>query len=304
MSYYKEARYQMMIKSRKMVDAFNKADSVNASVDMDIAPPSAPSNPPEEDATYVISAEERVDRAFSQSLMMPEFLHDLPHDFEESWCCVPFPQGSRCLLVAKGGQTVARDVEGTKMDTFQSLLPGGSGFQTSDKSVHTLLDCIQIDALDRSNPDLAPQIVYVVLDMLSWNGKFYYNSDTETRFWMKQWIDDTEGLAMVERRNCATRNDRLILTLPHYDVLPKTLLHVTSNLIQLGINMPAIQPNEAMMEPSGDDFSAWLGPSSLSARVDGLMFYFNEMDYVGAQTPTMCLLPINDARKLALERSP
>lgn len=303
---YKQAHHQMLIKSRKIMNAFEQADTAAQAVDMEVAPTPTTSNDREKSPPRVITAAERVDRAFSHNLMMPEFLHDVPSDFEEGWLCTPFPEGTRCILVAKGGKTEARDVEGFKLDEFQSLLPGGSGFHNSDKPIHTVLDCIQVEAKEIGSPDSAHRSVYFVLDVLSWNGKFYYNSDAETRFWMKEnWINDLEGLRTIEKKRLSLRNDRLILSLPVFDVLPPTLSLVVSSQIKLDIEMPEIQPQGMQTEQSPSDSSAaaHLGPSHIEASPYGIMFYFKEMDYIGEQTPVMCVLPIDDAKRLADERS-
>jgi hypothetical protein len=39
---------------------------------------------------------------------------------------MPRPEGQRCLLIASGGQTVARMRSGVQMARFPSALPGGS----------------------------------------------------------------------------------------------------------------------------------------------------------------------------------
>lgn len=300
---YKQAHYQMLIKSRKMMNAFNQADSASQSTEMEVVPTVAPSNNRDTSPPRIITAAERVDRAFSHNLMMPEFLHDVPSDFEDGWLCTPFPEGARCMLVAKGGKTEARDVEGIKLDDFQSLLPGGSGFHNSEKPIHTVLDCIQVDAKELGRPDSPNYYVYFVLDVLSWNGKFYYNSDAETRFWMKEnWISDIEGLRTIEKKKLAQRNDRLILSLPVFDVLPPTLSLMTTSQIKLDIDMPSIQPLDMLSEPISTA-DAYLASSHIEASPCGVMFYFKEMDYIGEQTPVMCVLPIDDAKRLAEERS-
>ena len=311
MARYKEAQYQMMIKSRKMMDAFRKADSATSSVSNEVQPASSSSMDIQEYEKTAPTAEEVVNRAFSHSLMMPEFFHDIPADFEENWLCTPFPEGIRCLLIAKGGKTEARDVEGTKMDEFQSLLPGGSRFQNSEKAIHTVLDCVQIDAKEFGRPNSRRQSVYFVLDVLSWNGKFYYNSSADARFWMKDsWTGDIEGLSTVVKVNSANRNDRLILSLPVFDVSPTGLKRAITSPISFEIDIP--NSDSAKTDDEGNDISssdhellpvnAWTTPTSIEVTVGGVMFYYKDMDYVGEQTPVMCVLPMADAQRLAAER--
>ncbi|KAL4162975.1 hypothetical protein KRP22_015252 [Phytophthora ramorum] len=102
-----------------------------------------PSSPSGDAAMDVSSAqakrrtrEERVKQRrehFSQQLMTPEWLIDVPRGLNGSgsalgdgWYVLPRPEGKRCLVVANGGNTVARIPSGSIFKKFPSALPCGS----------------------------------------------------------------------------------------------------------------------------------------------------------------------------------
>lgn len=316
---YKEKQHQMIIKSRKLMNAFKMSDECSMT-------PCTPANTMDIGEAYEGAGESsnmkedaQVERHFSHSLMMPEFLNDVPVDFAENWICSPFPNGVRCLLIARGGTTVARDVEGTRLDEFQSQLPGGSGFTYSDSSQGwTVLDCIQSDSREQELHSSPRRFVYFVLDMLAWNGRFYYNSTAEARFWMKNsWIPEKGGLDTVNKANRTDRNDRLIIPLPTYEANISGLRSATTSPTSLSINMEGIialpSDNEYQDElsDSEQEFDSRREPPPttvlhthhLDYNIEGVMFYAKEMDYIGEQTPIMCLLPLTYAQRLLEERS-
>lgn len=323
---YKDQKYQMVIKSRQMMDAFRAAGQALVEVasepqhvdEMDFGGHGMENSNGNENEESQEKME--LDANYRKALMMPEYLSEIPPDFEKDWFCVPFPDGTRCTLIAREGVTQARELDGTLIDEFQSQLPYGSGFMASGSPEHcTILDCIQVEAgtIGRAHSEVT--LVYYVLDMMAWNGHFYYNSSAEARVWMKDnWISEIEELRSISKDNRATRNDRLILNLPAYQTTPEGL--------ELACNSPAqsiiaiepkyhpihrqrTDPNNDYADDQDDEEeynsrdrppvpSCYLHEEHIEFRVEGVMFYFKDMDYVNEQTPVMCLLPLSYARSL------
>lgn len=263
-----------------------------------------------------------IEESFSDSLMMPEFMSEVPPNFESEWLCMPFPPGIRCSLIARSGITQARDAAGTLLDEFQSLLPGGSCFGTyGAEKTFSILDCIQVDAILEGETE-PTQLVYFVLDMMAWNGNMFYNCSAESRFWMKSnWLSELEGANTINKANTSMRNDRLILSLPIYNPDRSGLLAATQSPIQLEIQIltppprlsqPA-EPAEWNDAAASVDFyetpephtapraAAIVNDSRIEWQVEAIMFYYKDMDYVHETTPVMCLLPLAYAQHLIEE---
>jgi hypothetical protein len=320
---YQDAKYQMVIKSRKMMDAFIASEKQPISASSLDSMPDSMNKSMEDDVYYGDHMESNhpsgnegnidVDSMFADSLMMPEFLNEIPPDFEKDWYCKPFPDGIRCTLIARAGETQARDGDGNLVDKFQSVLPCGSSFNTSSSNLHcTILDCIQVEAAERGN-NSSRRFVYFVLDMMAWNGKFFYNSSAELRSWMAQsWINETEGLNTISNENRSTRNDRLILTLPIFDTDINGLEYATTSPLIISINLPKAQfitkvdqtayeyddSEEHFHHDHASPSNHFIDEHSVEYKVEGVMFYFKEMDYINEQTPAMCLLPLPYAKTL------
>jgi len=319
---YKDQKYQMLIKSRQMKDAFRAAGSTSANVNME---PGDSRNMDISDSRIEslvqshadeMQFDVEVDAKFGNALMMPEYLSEIPPDFDKDWFCVPFPDGTRCTLIAKGGVTQARELDGTLLDEFQSQLPYGSGFMSSDSPDHcTLLDCVMVESgtIGFGNEDVT--VVYFVLDMMAWNGYFYYNSNAESRAWMKtNWISEIDGLRTISKDNRAERNDRLILNLPAYQTTVDGMERACASPVQAEIAIdPKFHPiyrerTDSRGDVAGDEDwnhrdrpptpSCYLHKHHIEFRVEGVMFYFKDMDYLNEQTSVMCLLPLAYARAL------
>ncbi|KAL4140183.1 hypothetical protein PRNP1_015254 [Phytophthora ramorum] len=157
-----------------------------------------PSSPSGDAAMDVSSAqakrrtrEERVKQRrehFSQQLMTPEWLIDVPRGLNGSgsalgdgWYVLPRPEGKRCLVVANGGNTVARIPSGSIFKKFPSALPCGSHKTNKSNDGYCILDCIfqEQDA------------TFYVLDVMCWKGYLLYNCTTEFRlYWMRDKLSE------------------------------------------------------------------------------------------------------------------
>jgi hypothetical protein len=295
----KDARYQMTIKSRKMMEAFKTQDQQASSSDtpdevssMDgIETVSSFKAPIDNEATDV-------DAKFANSLMLPEYLGEIPPDFSSDWCCRSFPSGVRCTVIARGGRTQSRDIDGILLDEFQSLLPCGSVYNTSSTgTASTILDCVLVEHSDEIDSN-EKHPIYFVLDLMAWNGKFYYNSSAESRFWMlMNWISDLDGIDRLTKGSNALRNDRRFFCLPLYSTeLSDLVLAVKSPQHILFLDCQSAKTNEPEFDVSST--ATVLSHSGVKFAPEGVMFYFKDMDYVDEQTPVMCVLPIAAARSL------
>lgn len=113
---------------------------------------------------------------YSQQLMQPEWLVDVPPDLGSEWYALPRPEGQRCLLIAARGQTVARLRNGALLERFGSPLPAGGRGQPAGDDSFCILDCIFH----------APDQTYYVLDLMCWKGYSLYHCSAEFRlFWVQ-----------------------------------------------------------------------------------------------------------------------
>ncbi|KAL3657325.1 hypothetical protein V7S43_017832 [Phytophthora oleae] len=152
---------------------------------------------PMDDVTSSTSAskrrtrEERVKRRrehFSKQLMTPEWLIDVPKDLNgsgsalgEGWYVLPRPEGKRCLVVANGGNTIARIPSGGILRKFPSALPCGSHKTNKSNDGYCILDCI-FQEQDET---------FYVLDVMCWKGYLLYNCTTEFRlYWMRDKLSE------------------------------------------------------------------------------------------------------------------
>ncbi|EEY67592.1 snurportin-like protein [Phytophthora infestans T30-4] len=128
---------------------------------------------------------------FSKQLMTPEWLIDAPKDLNgsgsllgEGWYVLPRPEGKRCLIVANGGNTIARIPSGSILKKFPSALPCGSHKTNKSSDGYCILDCI----FQEQNG------TFYVLDVMCWKGYLLYNCTTEFRlYWMRDKL--SEGAA-------------------------------------------------------------------------------------------------------------
>eukprot|EP00270_Netrium_digitus_P000033 TRINITY_DN10038_c0_g1_i1.p1 TRINITY_DN10038_c0_g1~~TRINITY_DN10038_c0_g1_i1.p1 ORF type:complete len:505 (-),score=118.78 TRINITY_DN10038_c0_g1_i1:50-1564(-) len=114
---------------------------------------------------------------FSQQLMNPEWMIDVPPRLETDWYVLARPEGKRCLVVSSNGMTISRLRNGRVLHRFPSFLPNGA--RTRDVAaashVYCILDCVFHEA-DQT---------YYVIDLMSWRGYSLYDCSYEFRlFWL------------------------------------------------------------------------------------------------------------------------
>ncbi|CAI5712524.1 unnamed protein product [Peronospora destructor] len=135
--------------------------------------------------------EERVKKRrehFSKQLMTPEWLIDVPKDLNgsgsalgEGWYVLPRPEGKRSLVVANGGNTIARSPAGSILKKFPSALPCGSHKTNKSNDGYCILDCIYQEQNE----------TFYVLDVMCWKSYLLYNCTTEFRlYWMRDKLSE------------------------------------------------------------------------------------------------------------------
>ncbi|CAI5497731.1 unnamed protein product [Closterium sp. Naga37s-1] len=115
---------------------------------------------------------------YSQQLMLPEWMVDVPPRLASDWFVMPRPDGRRCLVVSANGTTVSRLRNGRILHRFPSHLPNGARAPgiAAGAHVYCILDCIFHE----------PNNTYYVLDVMAWRGYSLYDCTAEFRlFWLQ-----------------------------------------------------------------------------------------------------------------------
>jgi len=137
-----------------------------------------------EDNTIIYEREKRLtkrqrseiyfEEEYRDILMMYEPLTGVPGDFEENWCFLPLPIGSkRSIIVATESKTHSRLRNGKVVEYFKSYLPGGGVKRHTSKET-TILDCVFYE----------PTLTYYVLDLMCWKGNYYFDCEADFRFFL------------------------------------------------------------------------------------------------------------------------
>ncbi|KAF9421628.1 hypothetical protein HW555_002561 [Spodoptera exigua] len=139
--------------------------------------------------------------AYSNVLMLSEWMVEKPEDFHENWYVVPCPKGIRTLVVANRGTTKLFSKYGQFRGEYKTALPGGHSGGLKNRCC--ILDCFQPE---NSN------IMYV-LDLLAWNTQPMTDGETEFRhYWMESNFREIPELERITKKN------KLI-----FKILPKVL---------------------------------------------------------------------------------
>lgn len=141
------------------------------------------------------------------------------------WLVASKPAGTRCLVISSMGKTTGRTIDGAVIETFQSLLPGGSLATTpgtpqwasgngncgSSKKMFTILDCILCGTTG----------CYYVLDVLNWKGYPLCDCTAEFRFyWLTtKFSDDCSPALQIK----STENERAVVPMSFLPVSPDSL---------------------------------------------------------------------------------
>lgn len=147
----------------------------------------------DEDAVEKMEVEQKhkLRKSFKNQLMESEWLVDVPEDLKTNYLMIPVPVGRRAFLVAGYGTTSHYSRSGIYVNSFPSLLPGGS--RKTDKGGNiTFLDCIHVQH----------ERTFYILDVMIWNDFNFYECETDCRrFMLKSRFDETPELAFKSRIN-------------------------------------------------------------------------------------------------------
>ncbi|KAK6616969.1 hypothetical protein RUM44_005326 [Polyplax serrata] len=185
--------------------------------------------------------------------MLSEWMIKLPDNIEDKWLFVLCPVGKRCLVRSTRGYTTVFGRKGQQLAKFQSSLPNGSQIDynrmTYSNSEVTLLDCIWNSHVKS----------YFVLDVLSWKGQFYMDTETSFRaFWIKSKLQEMPWLS--------ARSDQNPFPFNHLD-------HYQCNLDTLSLTLQQY-PHFTLDTP----------------KIDGILFYHSEAYYTPGHTPLVVWL--------------
>ncbi|RUS89461.1 hypothetical protein EGW08_002758 [Elysia chlorotica] len=145
---------------------------------------------PENEEMEIEAKLQKPGRYYKDQLMLSEWLVEVPSNFSTEWITVLCPVARRCLIVASKGTTRAYTKSGYCINSFPSLLPGGSRKGHSRDS--TILDCLYNEAAK----------TFYILDLMCWNGHTVYDSETEFRFyWLHEKLQEFPELGQTSKIN-------------------------------------------------------------------------------------------------------
>lgn len=165
----------------------------------------------------VKSAKGSQDRKFRNKAMLSEWLLDRPVNFETEWIMKPTPVGKRCLVFARKGETVAYSRTGQFIKAFQSTLPGGNRYATSQcRRQFAIVDCIYIHHKN----------AFYLMDALAWNEHKLYESEASFRFfWLQSRYNENKDKLLAVN----TRNEARFYCLKTYSVNNQDILTALNN---------------------------------------------------------------------------
>lgn len=130
-------------------------------------------------------------KKYANLLMLSEWLEEVPADLTSQWLFAFCPEGKRCLVVTSRGKTCVYSRSGSLVNTFPSLLPGGS-YCTTQGNDCTMLDCIYS----------CTEKTYYILDILCWRNYAVTESEAEFRFyWLHTKVSEIPKLQNTSRVN-------------------------------------------------------------------------------------------------------
>jgi len=231
-------------------------------------------------------------RKYAEQLSHHDWMLSLPSDLahrnalpgaenQVGWYVSPRPEGRRCLVTAHGGETVARDKNGSVIGRFQSALPHGSkqrgkkqrskGDSSSFGNGYSILDCILQEeeipdsnaggtfGLTQSTTTRRSRILrtYWVIDLMCWKGYSLYDCNVTFRtYWLQT--------KMSEEVDDQTHQWTVFRPIPRYDCTPEGL--------QL----------------------AYTSSNTSSCKTDGLLFMHRNGHYAPGPIPTPLVLVWKD----------
>jgi hypothetical protein len=123
-------------------------------------------------------------------MQQPEWMYEIPDDFNSQWIAVLRPEGRRCILQSYHERTNVLFDIGNKF-TFQSILPNGCSKRnsTGTTTTNTTRKTI-VEAVFNSN-----QKIYYIVDVLMWDNFDMTHESAEFRFyWLNSKFDEIKHL--------------------------------------------------------------------------------------------------------------
>jgi hypothetical protein len=108
---------------------------------------------------------------FSNFLVQPTLLQNIPLDFYDNWACIVAPNGVRCSVMTKTGETISRKANGSFIESFHSRLPNGGSTRHHTVKDKCILDCILYDEK------------YYILDIFEWCGTEFEECEFDCRMY-------------------------------------------------------------------------------------------------------------------------
>ena len=124
-------------------------------------------------------------------LMRPEWMAVPPGELSSDWLVAARPEGRRCVVLSRGGHTVARDpLSGATLVSMSSSLPGGGGAGEKGKGQQCALDCVLEGAEGAAKKcDGVRKLKFWVLDVLFWGDLEMLECEAEMRVCWRDMID-------------------------------------------------------------------------------------------------------------------
>ena len=233
-------------------------------------------------------------------------------DQQVGWYVSPRPQGRRCLVTAHGGETTARDKNGTVIGRFQSALPNGSrskgrkqrsnGDGSSFGSGYSILDCIlQEEVIPVSNVSTNTfgletaanqtqhkvrsekiQRTYWVIDLMCWKGYSLYDCNVQFRTY---WLQTKMAEEVDNNFNMWTQ----FKPIPRYECTPEGL-SLSYNLNNNNNNNNSNNNNNTTAAST----TTTMGTNTSCSKTDGLLFMHRNGHYSPGPIPTPLVLVWKD----------
>ncbi len=115
--------------------------------------------------------------------MRPEWMAVPPGELSSDWLVAARPEGRRCVVLSRGGHTVARDpLSGATLVSTSSSLPGGGGARENGKGQQCALDCV-LEGGEGGAKKCAEgrKLKFWVLDVLFWGDLEMLQCEAEMR---------------------------------------------------------------------------------------------------------------------------
>jgi len=116
-------------------------------------------------------SKKRTHQYYSNQFMTESYLTSSSQLCQNTYIITPRPYGTRCMLVAGNGITIAFDNKGKRFKKFNSNLPSGNRWDLI-RNEYVILDCVHCEN------------TFYVVDMLCWKQQIFYDVTADCRLEM------------------------------------------------------------------------------------------------------------------------